>query len=74
MAICSWCKQDMMAKNTTTCTANKVVEFPDGQNFAAVPYENDDVEGNLGFEVDCLNVTLLDYKKRQSNNETFESV
>jgi len=42
MAFCLWCKQEMLARSTTTCTANKVVEFPDGQKFAAVPYEHDE--------------------------------
>jgi len=44
MAKCPRCKNEMLDPNTTTCTGNKVVKFPDGTKMAPVPYTPDDPE------------------------------
>ena len=40
MAICKWCNNDMLELTTTTCTGNRFVEFPDGQELPAVPFDS----------------------------------
>ena len=41
MAICVRCKKEMLDSSIKTCTANKVVEFPDGTKMSPVPYTPD---------------------------------
>lgn len=51
MAVCTWCKQEMMAATTATCSGNDVVEFPDGTILPSVSStDNDGVERCF----DCL--------------------
>jgi len=44
MAICVRCKKEMLDSSIKTCTANKIVEFPDGTKMSSVPYTSDDPE------------------------------
>ena len=37
MAICDWCKQDML--KVKSCPANTEVEFPTGEVLPAIPFE-----------------------------------
>lgn len=39
MAICDWCNQEMLEAND--CTANRTVEYPDGTELPAIPYDPD---------------------------------
>jgi len=39
MAKCDWCEQKMSDAETTTCTGNNKVEFPDGTNLWSIIYD-----------------------------------
>lgn len=40
MAVCDWCHQEMLEADD--CTANRVIEYPDGVTLPAIPYLPDD--------------------------------
>lgn len=42
MAVCRWCKQEMLDPNVTGCTGNTVVEYPDGCVLPSEPYHAGD--------------------------------
>ena len=43
-AICEWCQKYMDHPQTVTCAGNTIVEFPDGTNLPAVPFESPEGE------------------------------
>lgn len=40
MAVCNWCKNEMLDPATITCV--QAVKFPDGETVAAIPYTPED--------------------------------
>jgi len=44
MAICGYCKKEMM-ESPDTCTGNHEVEFPDGEKLPSIPYYYDEDPG-----------------------------
>lgn len=51
MAICNWCKQEMLTADD--CTANRTVKYPDGVELPSIPYENEYVTGERRAEHRC---------------------
>lgn len=58
MAVCSWCKGEMSDFSRMTCSGNLVVEFPDGETLAAVPYRFDGDDGDLSHRCHDCNIAL----------------
>lgn len=50
MAKCGWCKKEMTAVTTTSCSGNAVVDFPDGSSLPAVPAQEDGRCSDCGVE------------------------
>lgn len=43
MSICQWCNQEMLEADE--CTANLIIDFPDGENVPASTYHFDESSG-----------------------------
>lgn len=43
MAVCKWCGQEMLVVND--CSANRLIEYPDGTTLPSVAYKGEDGDG-----------------------------